>query len=403
MTPPESNILSRPTENQGSAPTEHQESAVKDRYAQAAQAREAALCCPVDYDARYLEVIPDEVIERDYGCGDPSRHLKEGETVLDLGSGTGKICFIAAQVVGAKGKVIGVDMTGEMLDVAYKNAPIVAERIGYENVEFRRGRIQDLKLDLDLLEKRLADRPVTSAEGYLELERLIDDLRRLEPLVENDSVDVVVSNCVLNLVANEQKRQLFEEIHRVLKKGGRAVISDIVSDEEVPLELQQDPDLWSGCISGALTETGFLEAFEDAGFYGVRVLERQQESWQTVQGIELRSLTVEAWKGKEGPCWERKQAVVYRGPFKQVLDDDGHLIPRGERVAVCDKTYNIFKNEPYREHFDFVEPREEIALEDAEPFDCSRTPKRHPQETKGLDYDVTTEPQENCCEPGACC
>lgn len=403
MTPPESNILSRPTENQGSAPTEHQESAVKDRYAQAAQAREAALCCPVDYDARYLEVIPDEVIERDYGCGDPSRHLKEGETVLDLGSGTGKICFIAAQVVGAKGKVIGVDMTGEMLDVAYKNAPIVAERIGYENVEFRRGRIQDLKLDLDLLEKRLADRPVTSAEGYLELERLIDDLRRLEPLVENDSVDVVVSNCVLNLVANEQKRQLFEEIHRVLKKGGRAVISDIVSDEEVPLELQQDPDLWSGCISGALTETGFLEAFEDAGFYGVRVLERQQESWQTVQGIELRSLTVEAWKGKEGPCWERKQAVVYRGPFKQVLDDDGHLIPRGERVAVCDKTYNIFKNEPYREHFDFVEPREEIALEDAEPFDCSRTPKRHPRETKGLDYDVTTEPQENCCEPGACC
>ncbi len=379
------------------------ESAVKDRYAQAAEAREVALCCPVDYDPQYLKIIPEEVIERDYGCGDPSQYLKEGETVLDLGSGTGKICFIASQVVGAEGKVIGVDMTPEMLDVARRNAPVVAEKVGYGNVEFRRGRIQDLRLDLDLLEKRLADKPVTSAEGFMELERLISDLRGLEPLVADDSVDVVVSNCVLNLVAPELKKDLFEEIYRVLKNGGRAVISDIVSDEIVPEDMMRDPDLWSGCISGALTEDGFLKAFEDAGFYGIRVLTRQSEPWQTVDGFEFRSVTVEAFKGKEGPCWERNQAVVYRGPFKEVLDDDGHRMERGGRYAVCDKTFNIYKREPYAEHFDFVEPLEDIPLDEAQPFDCSRTVLRHPRETKGLDYDATTEAQEACCEPGTCC
>ena len=90
------------------------ESAVKERYAAGAQAQEAALCCPVDYDPQYLKAIPAEVIERDYGCGDPSKYVKPGETVLDLGSGTGKICFIASQVVGPEGKVIGVDMTDDL-------------------------------------------------------------------------------------------------------------------------------------------------------------------------------------------------------------------------------------------------------------------------------------------------
>src|SRR5690606_16593357 len=100
------------------------EPVVRERYAAAAKAQEPALCCPVSYDPRYLEAVPTEVIEKDYGCGDPSRHLKPGETVLDLGSGTGKICFIASQVVGPAGKVIGVDMTDDMLEVARRNAPI---------------------------------------------------------------------------------------------------------------------------------------------------------------------------------------------------------------------------------------------------------------------------------------
>jgi len=376
------------------------ESAVKDRYSQAAQAREAQLCCPVDYDPQYLKVIPTEVIERDYGCGDPSRHLQPGETVLDLGSGTGKICFIASQVVGPHGKVIGVDMTPEMLDLAKGAAPTVAERVGFGNVEFRRGRIQDLALDLDRLDEELKARPVNSAEGFLELENLTRELRRAEPMIQDESVDVVVSNCVLNLVAADQKERLFAEIHRVLRRGGRAVISDIVADEDVPDDMQKDPDLWSGCISGALTEEGFLRAFEDAGFYGIRVLERQTEPWQTVRGIEFRSLTVEAFKGKEGACFERNQAVVYRGPFKEVLDDDGHRMERGRRYAVCDKTFQIYRQEPYHAHFDFGELPVAISLAEAEPFDCSRTVLRHPRETQGMEYDVTAEGA-SCCVTGS--
>ena len=380
----------------------HTEKVVQERYGTGAQKTVADLCCPTDYDPKYLRAIPREVLERDYGCGDPSRFLREGETVLDLGSGTGKICFIAAQVVGERGRVIGVDMTPEMLEVARRNAPIVAETIGYANVEFRRGRIQDLALDLDLLENQLAGEPISSVEELLRAEERRDALRAENPLVEGDSVDVVVSNCVLNLVDNAHKARLFAEIYRVLRNGGRAVISDIVSDEEVPRHMQEDPELWSGCISGAFTEVGFLAAFEDAGFHGIRVLERQTEPWRTVEGIEFRSVTVEAFKGKEGPCFERHQAVVYRGPFKEVLDDDGHRMERGRRIAVCDKTYQLYQRAPYEGQFDFIEPREDVPLDKAPPFDCSRTTLRHPRESKGLDYDVTTEARP-CCEPGDCC
>ena len=153
----------------------------------------------------------------------------------------------------------------------------------------------------------------------------------------------------------------------------------------------------------AFTEHGFLEAFENAGFHGMRILERDPDPWRTVEGLEFRSLTVEAFKGKEGVCLERNQAVVYRGPFKEVLDDDGHRMERGRRYAVCDKTYRLYSNEPYLGAFEFIDPIESVPLETAEPFDCSRTVLRHPRETKGEDYEVTTEPVA-CCEPGdGCC
>lgn len=375
------------------------EAAVKARYAGAAHTPEAALCCPVDYDRKYLAVIPKEVIEKDYGCGDPSKYLREGETVLDLGSGTGKICFIAAQVVGKKGKVIGVDMTDEMLAVARRNAPVVADRIGFANVEFRKGRIQDLALDIELLDKKLKSSPISNADTFLRAHELAEDLRTRKPLVASDSVDVVVSNCVLNLVEAVAKQQLFSEIHRVLRIGGRAVISDIVSDEDVPEKMQSDPELWSGCISGALREDAFLSAFEAAGFYGISLLKRDEKPWRTVEGIEFRSVTVEAFKGKQGPCFERNQAVIYKGPFKEVLDDDNHRMVRGHRYAVCDKTFNLYKSRPYRDFFEFVEPRKQILLAKAKPFDCSRTALRHPKETKGRKYTATTTASA-CCDGG---
>src|SRR5437016_1602057 len=285
------------------------EAIVRQRYAAGAKERADKLCCPVDYQSNYLEAIPREVIKRDYGCGDPSRYLRTGEIVLDLGSGTGKICFIAAQIVGAKGKVIGVDMTDEMLEVARRNAPIVAHRIGYANVEFCKCRIQDLALDLELLDQQLKGNPLTDAASFLAADELAEELRVKHPLIASESVDVVVSSCVLNLVEPKSKRHLFDEIFRVLKKGGRAVISDIVSDEEVPEKMQQDPELWSGCISGAFTEEGFLTAFENAGFYGIQILKRDAQPWRTVQGIEFRSVTIEAFTGKSGECFERNPGV----------------------------------------------------------------------------------------------
>ncbi len=383
--------------------TTGKETIVRQRYAAGAKERADKLCCPVEYMSDYLKVIPREVIERDYGCGDPSRYLREGEVVVDLGSGTGKICFIAAQIVGPKGKVIGVDMTDEMLEVARRNAPIVAERIGYANMEFRKGRIQDLALDLELLDRKLKQNPITDAASFLAADELAEELRVKHPLIAGDSVDVVISNCVLNLVEPKSKRQLFDEIFRILKNGGRAVISDIVSDEAVPEEMQNDPELWSGCISGALTEEDFLAAFESAGFYGIQILKRDFHPWRTVQGIEFRSVTVEAFKGKQGECFERNQGVIYRGPFKEVLDDDNHRMERGRHYAVCDKTYNLYKKAPYREFFEFVDPIVDVPLSEAKPFDCSRTSLRHPKETKGQGYNATTEANSKCCDGGSCC
>ncbi|MHB8416817.1 MAG: methyltransferase domain-containing protein [Myxococcales bacterium] len=381
------------------------EAAVKERYSGAARAAEADLCCPVSYDARLLAAIPAEVLERDYGCGNPSGYLSSGETVLDLGSGGGKICFIASQVVGPSGRVIGVDMNDEMLALARRSAPEVARRVGYANVSFGKGRIQDLALDLDEAERRLRDRPLRTMEELSAFEAELARLRREKPLVADGSVDVVVSSCVLNLVAPADKRQLFRELHRVLRRGGRAVISDIVSDEDVPERLQRDPALWSGCISGALREDRFLEAFEEAGFYGIALAERGEAPWRTVEGLELRSVTVVAYKGKEGPCLDQKHAVVYRGPFREVVDDDGHVLRRGARTAVCEKTYRLYSGAPYREHFERVPPRVLVPLEEAPPFPCGKGAViRDPRETKGEGYRETTEAPAACCAPqSGCC
>ena len=384
------------------------EQAVRRRYTAGARAPENALCCPTSYDPALLEAIPQEVLARDYGCGDPTRHLRPGETVLDLGSGSGKACFLAAQVVGPEGRVIGVDMNDEMLALARRHAPEVARRIGFSNVTFHKAKIQDLRLDRDWLDTVLRAQPVGSETDLVRLEAQMLEAKARHPLVPDGGVDVVVSNCVLNLVRPQDRGALFAELRRVLRRGGRAVISDIVSDEDVPAHLHQDPDLWSGCVAGAIREDLFLAAFEEAGFYGVTVLARGEEPWRTVEGIEFRSLTVAAYKGKEGPCWDQKHAVVYRGPFRQVEDDDGHVLRRGVRTAVCEKTFHIYAAEPYRAHLDLVPPRELIPLAEAPRFPCSDAPLlRHPRETKGEDYALTVAESGTGCTPGngksGCC
>ena len=365
------------------------DAAVRERYSAAAQQPEAALCCPVSYDRKFLEVIPAEIIERDYGCGDPSKHVRAGEVVLDLGSGGGKICYIAAQVVGANGRVIGVDCNDEMLNLARKHQPGIGNQLGYHNVEFRKGKIQDLRLDLTLFERYLAEHPVSTSSDWLHAEEHANSLRLSHPLVADGSVDVVVSNCVLNLVRNEDRQQLFAEIFRVLKPGGRVVISDIVSSDDVPPELQADPKLWSGCISGAFREDRFLEAFASVGFHGVEIIERQQEAWATVDRFEFRSLTLRAFKPIPATTRDFRHAVIYRGPWQQVTTDFQMELTRGERVDVCDAEFAMLSQTPYRD--------EVIALPNAN-LETGIAPDLTPLMVLG-----ETPTSSSCCTAGSGC
>jgi ubiquinone/menaquinone biosynthesis C-methylase UbiE len=381
------------------------ESAVIDRYQAGAQAVQPSLCCPTDYEGQYLEMLPDEIIEKDYGCGDPSRYAKPGDTVLDLGSGAGKVCYIAAQKVGATGRVIGVDFNDVMLDLARKYQPEIAAKLGYDNVSFVKAKIQDLALNLDHAQTWLAAHPIANLDGISAYETECDRLRRDAPAIGDNTIDLVVSNCVLNLVKPQDKRQLFAELFRVLKRGGRVVISDIVCDEDPTPTILNDPELWSGCISGAFREDEFLQMFEAAGFYGIEILSRQAEPWQVIDGVEFRSLTVRAYKGKQGECLERNQAVIYKGPWKQVLDDDGHLYKRGERTAVCDKTFQILtrSDSPYAQHMIGIEPYTAIPIAEATPFCCTKNSVRDPRVTKGESYRETRTRDGLVCETDSGC
>jgi SAM-dependent methyltransferase len=381
------------------------ESEVLERYQAGAKQQQPTLCCPTEYEGNYLEILPEEIISKDYGCGDPTRYVNSGETVVDLGSGAGKNCYILAQKVGAAGKVIGIDFNDEMLSLARKYQTEIAARVGYKNTQFFKGKIQDLKLNLARLQTWLQANPITSVDALSKYELECDRLRQEETLIADNSIDVVISNCVLNLVRPQDKQQLFEEIFRVLKRGGRAVISDIVCDEAPTPKILNDPELWSGCIAGAFREDLFLKMFESAGFYGIEILKREEQPWQVIDGVEFRSLTVRAYKGKEGACWERKQAIVYKGPWKQVRDDDGHVFCRGERMAVCDKTYQILTNpnSPYIKDIIPIPPYENIPLESAREFSCKSKAIRHARETKGSEYNLTDTSNESCCSPGECC
>jgi len=379
------------------------EAAVRERYEKAARAREAQLCCPVRYDPGYLRVLPQEILDKDYGCGDPSRYARPGDTLLDLGSGAGKICYIAAQMVGPQGRVLGVDFNPAMLALARKYQPQIAAALGYDNVRFLRGRIQDLALPLDEVDAYLKANPVRSSNDLRRYEEFQSRLRQAAPLVPDESVDLVLSNCVLNLVREEGREQLFREMFRVLKRGGRVAISDIVSDEPVPEALKQDAALWTGCLAGAFQEAAFLAAFERAGFYGTTFDKFGEQPWKTIHGIQFRSVTVTAHKGKQGPCWERHQAVIYKGPWKKVEDDDGHTLLRGRRMAVCDKTYRILTNQPYAGQIIPVPPRKEIPLPRAKPFACGQNALRLPAETKGKRYRKTETAATPCAPGSGCC
>src|SRR5258705_8188172 len=165
MDPEKTNVDDRKNVNDSATALE---AAVLQRYDNAAEEVDACLCLPVSYDQALLKVIPDEIIEKDYGCGDLSRYIREGETVLDLGSGSGKACYIIAQIVGTQGNVIGVDFNPTMLELARRYQKSIGGQLGFHNVEFRRGKIQDLKTNLQLLDQHLKKNPRRSV-AYLSL------------------------------------------------------------------------------------------------------------------------------------------------------------------------------------------------------------------------------------------
>jgi len=285
-------------------------------------------------------------------------------------------------------------MNDNMLDLAKKYQPMMAEKLGSDRVEFVKGQIQDLALNLNATNNYLKDNPVHTAEDIIALRAWQQKQRHESPLIEDNSVDLVVSNCVLNLVQDSDKEQLIKEIFRVTKPGGRVAISDIISDELVPAHLKQDQHLWSGCISGALQELEFLQAFIDAGFVAVAYDKWESEPWQVVENIEFRSVTITAIKPMDEDCIDKGHAVIYRGPFSEVYDDEGQVYLRGQRMAVCERNYNLLTSETYGDDFIGISPAENG---DGKAWFCKPGTLRSVAETKGGKHQDNSNSSSSCC------
>ena len=286
---------------------------VNEFYATAAIRPQKELCCPSNYTPADLSHIPPEVLDISYGCGSPvtQANIEPGESVLDLGSGGGIDCFIAAKMAGEQGQVIGIDMTDEMLRNANASREIVARNLGFDNVRFMKGFLEEIPL-------------------------------------ADECVDLVTSNCVINLSA--QKEKVFQEIFRVLRTGGRFVISDIVSDREVPVSMKRDKILWSECISGAVTEEEFFHITKKLGFYGLEVANRYL--YKEVDGFKFYSVTARGYKYmKSTECKYAGQYAIYKGPFSSVSDDDGHTYLTGIPMEICTDTAWKLSNPPYKGMF----------------------------------------------------
>jgi ubiquinone/menaquinone biosynthesis C-methylase UbiE len=243
--------------------------------------------------------------------------------MLDLGSGGGIDCFIAARHVGKTGRVYGIDMTEEMLGIARKNATLVAENLGYNNIEFRQGYLESIPID-------------------------------------DSSVDLVTSNCVINL--STDKDEVFGEIHRILKPGGRFMISDIISDKEVPEAMQNNKELWGECVSGALTLNKFLSYAKKNRFQGLRV--QKDYLWKEVEGSKFYSYTIEGCKHvpSENKSFCSSLLATYAGPFESVTFQ-GTVYPVGIAVEINEDTAQLLASHSYTGQIIITNPTTEKPAE----------------------------------------
>ncbi len=341
---------------------------VKEVYSSAAEAATPNLCCPTSYNPELLEGLPQEIIDKDYGCGDPSLYVKEGDHVLDLGSGVGKMCYMTAKVVGPSGKVTGVDINTDMLEIAtkYKDEMNARENVG--KVNFVRAEIQDMKIDLDKVDGYIQKSDISQFSDIKNFNAYLETLRNA-PAIPSDSYDVVISNCVLNLVEEEDRRSLVKEIYRVLKPGGRFVISDIVSSKTVPHELKIKDNLWAECLTGSFEEEDFGRVFVKDGFAHVKYENWNNDVWREIEGIDFRSVTLTGFKPVNTVCNNCEYQVIYKGPFNEIIDDLDHKYPKGKRVFVCEETFDHLRSFAGKD-FVFINPENKIESTNQEEAAC---------------------------------
>ena len=300
---------------------------------QSSQDLKTSACCTLDTMPSYLRPhladLHPEVVDRFYGCGSPLPPALEGCTVLDLGCGSGRDCYLLSRLVGESGRVIGVDMTEEQLAVAKRHCDWHAERYGYarSNVEFLQGQIEDL-----------------AKVG-----------------ITDNSIDVVVSNCVINLAPD--KKQVLTEVFRVLKPGGELYFSDVYADRRIPQALKLDPVLLGECLGGALYWEDFRRIMHDLGCPDVRVVKENPitlddpEVAAKIGMVNFRSVTVRAFKMPlEDRCEDFGQVAVYKGTLPEhphAFDlDDHHHLEKGRPLRVCGNTADMLGASRYAVHFE---------------------------------------------------